>query len=72
LDGLGVEVEMMPDGSVKLTPGELADVIEAKLNRLDSLEGNLYEAERATLETFMFEAAPAIIYALRLADAESV
>lgn len=65
-------MEVMPDGSIKLTPGELADVIDAKLNRLDKLEGNAYEEELETLKMFMYEAAPAIVYALRLADAENV
>lgn len=65
-------MEAMPDGSIQLTPGELADVIDVKLNRLDRLEGNAHETARRELETFMFEAAPAIIYALRLADAENV
>lgn len=65
-------MELMADGSVRLTPGELADVIDAKMNRLDKLEGNAYEEELESLSTFMFEAAPAIVYALRLADAENV
>lgn len=59
------------ENEVTMTPGELADIIQAHEDEIKRLEiPEKKEAEKAKLKALLYDVRSELVYALRLADVD--